>query len=163
MSSLGEFRQMSPETLEDIRSEPLRSFERVLEVWENLPVEGDWKRLAALMDLAGFPVNPMTGADAPFPNEHRNWGARVLTPEQVAVVADRLAATPFERLGSHLTQLFEYGWTSRDPDGDVQPLPAGEPGLREAVRGRLAAAWAELTEYFAEAAAEGRQTIFWAG
>jgi hypothetical protein len=165
LSSLGEFRRMSPETFEDIRSEPPAAYERVRDLEESLDVEGDWKRLAALMDLAGFPVNPMTGGEV-FPDENWTWGgngdARTLTAEQVAAVAERLAATSFEQLEPHLAGIFEHGWTSPHPDGDVDPLPTDDSGRPEAVRGRLAAAWAELTGYFTKAAAAGHRTVFWA-
>jgi hypothetical protein len=165
LSSLGEFRQVSPETLEDVRSEPPAAYGRVHELEEGLDVEGDWKRLAALMDLAGFPVNPMTGGEV-FPDERWTWGgngdARALTTEQVAAVAGRLAATPFESLGLYLSRIFEQGWTSPHPDGDVDPLPVDDTERPEAIEKRLAAGWAELTAYFRQAASAGRQTIFWA-
>lgn len=155
---------MSPETLEDIRSEPPRAHDRVHDLPDSLDVDRDWKRLAALLDLAGFPVNPMTGGEV-FPDERYSWGgngdALALTTEQVTLVADRLAGTPFDQVAQHLPHLHAQGWQSVHPDGHLHPITA-EEDMAAAVRERLAEAYAQLTAFFAAAAANGQRTIFWA-
>src|SRR5690349_1229645 len=110
MSIEGEFRRMPASVLDDIRAHPGQAYQRVLGSGVRLDLGRSWERMAALLDRARFPINPIT-AGAVFPAEDHAFGrefdSRMLTADQVATVAAHLAGTPFEEVAAHLRPLLD--------------------------------------------------------
>ncbi|GAA0466358.1 hypothetical protein Ade02nite_46750 [Paractinoplanes deccanensis] len=168
MSVLGEFRRVAPEELERIRAVPELARDRAdrLPAW--LDLDRAWERLAALMDRAGFPVNPISGGE-PFPDERHAFG-RSLTPAQVATAATHLARTPFGELEPHLRPLLDgEGWFQLPEQPLLEPFVPTEADFHpvddetaRAIRDTLAEAYAELAQFFTAAARDGQCTVFWA-
>ncbi|MFF5081586.1 DUF1877 family protein [Actinoplanes sp. NPDC000266] len=157
MSVLGEFRRMPPAHLEEIKAGPENAWDRVSVLSDMLDLDREWRRLAELMDRAGFPLNPVTGG-APFPDERCDFGLS-LTAEQVKAAAEHLAVTPFGALEVHLRPLLE----AEAPGPALEPVvsPVDE-GRARAIRDRLALAYLLLVGFYRTAAAEGQCTVFWA-
>ena len=168
MSVLGEYRRLTPEALAEHRADPGRAYERIVELGDELDLDRSWARLAALLELAEFPVNPVTGG-SPFPDEQSTWDARALDAGQVATAAAHLRRTPFEVLGRHLRPLLDgEDWRVLPPqpliDLSWEELPRcrADEATELAIRQTLAAAYDSLVRYFGEAAERGQCTVFWA-
>lgn len=175
MSYLGEFRRLSPALFEDIRASPEDADHRIAAIDEVLDMDRAWQRLAKLMDMAEFPLNPITGGD-PFPGEYHRFGrdadSRALHQEQVAAIAAQLTETPFSVLAAHLRPLLDSeDWVRlADPMKPLLDVPApgdGEPyrvdeEKERSIHHRLDKNYAELVGFFSEAAERGECTVFWA-
>ncbi|XVV15677.1 DUF1877 family protein [Actinoplanes sp. CA-131856] len=153
---LGEFRRMSPELLGEVKAAPENAWDRVSVLDDMLDLDREWRRLADLMDRAGFSLNPITGGE-PFPGERYQFGDHglSLTAEQVKAAAEHLAVTPFGALEIHLRPLLAE--TSGPVVSEVDEERA------RAIRNRLQLAYFVLVGFYLTAAAEGQCTVFWAG
>jgi hypothetical protein len=175
VSWLGEFRRVSAVLLEEIRATPEEAYDRVAILDDMLDLDRAWQRLAALMDRAEFPLNPIT-AGTPYPDERHAFGrdadSRALTTEQVAAAAEHLSLTAFAVLGAHLRPLLDAEAWIPIPDPNAPMLGVSPPAevdtyqvsaeTERAIRSTLAASYAEMVTFFAVAAEEGQCTVFWA-
>jgi hypothetical protein len=156
MSIEGEFRRMPASVLDDIRARPEEAYHRVIRSGVRLELERSWERMAGLLDRARFPVNPVTAGEV-FPDEDHAFGrefdSRMLTADQVAAVAEHLAATPFEAVAEHVRPLLD---TERWEHGSV------DPETEQAIRDRLAGFYRQMTAFFGAAAEQRECTVFWA-
>ena len=173
MSWLGEFRRLPVVLLEEIRAAPQEAYDRVAVLDDMLDLDRAWQRLAALMDRADFPLNPIS-AGALFPDERHAFGrdgdSRALTPEQVAMAAAHFSRTPFDVLAVHLRPLLDSEQWVPIPDPLLAPPAPAEVGTyrvddetERAIRRTLAASYRELVAFFAAAAKHRQCTVFWAG
>jgi hypothetical protein len=162
--------------LEEIRATPEDAYARVLALPDMLDLDRAWQRLAALMDAAKFPLNPITAGEL-FPDERHSFGrdgdSRALSPEQVAAAAAHLIKTPFSELAPHLRPLLdaEPRFPLPDPRAPLlEPLAPLDPEsyrvdeeTERAIRKTLEKSYSELVSFFREAAERGECTVFWAG
>jgi hypothetical protein len=179
VSELGDLVRLPPALSAEIASVPDAAYERMTNGFgapERLELDWQWKPFGALMETAGFPVNPFRSGEL-FPNEETAFGAdgdsRVLSVGQVATVARVLQRTPFDVLGAHLREYLEDEATAktvmdyRSPDYR-KPLPP-EQWIRSEVEedvvrdryGQLDESYRDLTDFYRVAAANGEQTVFW--
>ncbi|WP_431896774.1 DUF1877 family protein [Micromonospora haikouensis] len=179
MSVLGEFVRLDPELLGQVRSTPTQAYDRLSRFSESsrLDLGQAWQRLAALMDAARFPLNPVS-AGSVFPDECTSWGAeadsRVLTAKEVAQASAHLNQAPFEVLMPHLRQVVE------GEEGILVNLDPGSPHYLEPLSPEEAAKWRvpderlrtiapfladryeALVAFFDVAAKSAQCVVFWA-
>ncbi|GAA2649547.1 DUF1877 family protein [Paractinoplanes durhamensis] len=168
MSWLGEFRRVPAARLEEIRARPADAYDRIVALAGMLDLDRAWQRLSALMDRAGFPVNPIAGG-TPFPDASHAFGregdSRALSADQVAAAAAHLARTPFDELAVHLrAQLESEEWVAiKELAWPPEPVAYQvDEEMERALLDTLAESYKELVAFFAEAAAEQECTVFWA-
>jgi hypothetical protein len=111
-----------------------------------------WNAIAFLLERAGFPVDIVHGEES-LADDDDDWSygpPGYLTPEQVRVAAEALAATTYDDLVS--------GVTPTDlAERHVYPGIWDEPDSLEWVRG-----WYEpLVPFFAAASAHGNAMLAW--
>ncbi|WP_406062946.1 DUF1877 family protein [Micromonospora sp. NBC_00860] len=179
MSVLGDFVRLDPETLTQLRSTPVEAYERLTLFPEaaRLDLGQAWRRLAALMDAAHFPINPIT-AGSLYPDERHAWGAqadsRCLGVEEVSRSSLHLSRTPFDVLTPHLRQILE------EEQGILVDLDPASPQYLEPLSAEMAAdgpmsneeihniqlvladRYEALVAFFGAAAKGGQCTVFWA-
>ncbi|MET8147902.1 DUF1877 family protein [Actinoplanes sp. NPDC049668] len=179
MSSLGDFVRLDATTLEHIRTGPDDAYDvlSALEPPEKLELDGAWRRLGALLDAVGLPLNPIT-AGALFPDEHSAWGqnldSRSLTPDEVDRAAAGLRQTSFADLEAHLpVVLAAEDWVYFDDNPEsptfMTPIPREQSSPvvipEETVRNislTLARSFVALVAFFDEASTKAQSTVFWA-
>ncbi|WP_308159750.1 DUF1877 family protein [Micromonospora sp. C81] len=178
---LGDLARLSIDELEEIRRlrvadayDRLADFDPV----RRLDLDRDWRRLAALMDAAGFPINPITGGSL-FPDERRAWGdeirSRHLNVDEVAQGAEHLNRVSFDLLAPHMRSVLEA------EGGQHVDLDPSSPDHLKAIalseQGRIAIPdevvhdatqvvgerYHRLVAFFDAAARHNQCTVFWAG
>lgn len=179
MSVLGDFVRLDPQLLEQIRATPRDAYARLSDFDEasRLDLDRAWRRLAALMAAARFPINPIAAGSA-FPDERTSWGAeadsRSLTVPEVAQAAAHLNQIPFDVLKPHLRSVLEAEdgvYVNLDPTSPryLEPPPPEEAArirvpderLRD-IEFLLAEHYQALVTFFDVAAKNGECTVFWA-